>query len=176
MSVTSKEFGCSRDGRELKLYTITGKNGLTASVTNLGAILVSLMVPDAQGNTEDVVLGFDKADAREKSIMEKRKGTVTIKDISRKCGVSVSTVSKALNHYGDIAPETAELIRQTAREMHYVPNTAARQLKTNTSHNIGVLFVDEMNSGLAHEYFYPIFLKTAIFDLPDHFTLRTEYE
>ena len=29
---------------------------------------------------------------------------------------------------------------------------------------------------LAHEYFYPIFLKTAIFDLPDHFTLRTEYE
>ncbi len=62
MSVTSKEFGCSRDGRELKLYTITGKNGLTAVVTNLGAILVSLMVPDAQGNVEDVVLGFDKAD------------------------------------------------------------------------------------------------------------------
>ncbi len=29
---------------------------------------------------------------------------------------------------------------------------------------------------LAREYFYPIFLKTAIFDLPDHFTLRTEYE
>ena len=29
---------------------------------------------------------------------------------------------------------------------------------------------------LADEYFYPIFLKTAIFDLPDHFTLRTEYE
>ncbi len=29
---------------------------------------------------------------------------------------------------------------------------------------------------LADEYFYPIFLKTAIFDLPEHFTLRTEYE
>ena len=62
MSVTSKEFGCSRDGRELKLYTITGKNGLTAVVTNLGAILVSLIVPDSEGNKEDVVLGFDKAD------------------------------------------------------------------------------------------------------------------
>ena len=62
MSVTSKEFGCSRDGRELKLYTITGKNGLSATVTNLGAILVSLIVPDAQGNKEDIVLGFDKAD------------------------------------------------------------------------------------------------------------------
>ena len=29
---------------------------------------------------------------------------------------------------------------------------------------------------LSKEYFYPVFLKTAIFDLPDHFTLRTEYE
>ena len=29
---------------------------------------------------------------------------------------------------------------------------------------------------LAQEYFYPVFLKTAIFDLPDHFTIRTEYE
>ena len=29
---------------------------------------------------------------------------------------------------------------------------------------------------LAEEYFYPVFLKTAIFDLPEHFTIRTEYE
>ena len=29
---------------------------------------------------------------------------------------------------------------------------------------------------LADEYFYPIFLKTAVFDLPEHFTIRTEYE
>ena len=84
------------------------------------------------------------------------KRNVTIKDISLQCGVSVATVSKALNNYGDIAPETAELVRKTAREMHYIPNTAARQLKTNASHNIGVLFIDEMNSGLTHEYFSAI--------------------
>lgn len=95
----------------------------------------------------------DAGTAGEGHKMGSGKGNVTIKDISLKCGVSVATVSKALNHYGDIAPETAELIRKTAREMHYIPNTAARQLKTNTSHNIGVLFVDEMNSGLTHEYF-----------------------
>jgi len=83
-------------------------------------------------------------------------GTVTIRDISKKCGVSVSTVSKALNNYGDVGSETAEMIRRTAREMHYVPNTAARQLKTNCSHNIGVLFVDETGSGLTHEYFSAI--------------------
>ena len=35
---------------------------------------------------------------------------VTIKDISQKCGVSPATVSKALNGFGDISPETAEMI------------------------------------------------------------------
>ncbi|MBQ9708863.1 MAG: LacI family DNA-binding transcriptional regulator [Firmicutes bacterium] len=77
----------------------------------------------------------------------------TIKDISRKCGVSPATVSKALNGYTEISPETVELIRRTAKEMHYMPNAAARQLKTNASHNLGVLFVDDTMSGLTHEYF-----------------------
>ncbi len=62
VSVNVTEFGCSRDGRQINLYTITGKGGLTASVTNLGAILVSLKVPDKNGVAEDVVLGFDKAE------------------------------------------------------------------------------------------------------------------
>ena len=88
--------------------------------------------------------------------MKSPAGTVTIRDISRKCGVSVSTVSKALNHYGDVGTETAEMIRRVAREMHYVPNTAAQLLKTNHSHTIGVLFIDEMGSGLAHDYFAAI--------------------
>ena len=77
----------------------------------------------------------------------------TIKDISTKCGVSPATVSKALNGYTDVSKETVELIRRTAKEMHYMPNAAARLLKTNTSHDIGVLFVDEQASGLKNEYF-----------------------
>ncbi len=77
----------------------------------------------------------------------------TIKDISKKCGFSPATVSKALNGYTDVSQETVELIRRTAREMHYLPNAAARLLKTNMSHNIGVLFVDESHCGLTHEYF-----------------------
>ncbi len=81
---------------------------------------------------------------------------VTIKDISQRCGVSPATVSKALNGYGDIGAETAEKIRRVAQEMHYMPNAAARQLKTNSSHNIGVVFEDETMSGLTHEYFSQI--------------------
>lgn len=74
---------------------------------------------------------------------------VTIKTISEKCGVSVAAVSKALNHQPGISQEKAELVRQTARELGYYPNAAARTLKTRRSHNIGVLF----QNGLAHEYF-----------------------
>ncbi len=78
---------------------------------------------------------------------------VTMKDIAAKCGVSPATVSKALNGHSDIGADTAEYIRTTAREMGYLPNAAARSLKTNRSLNLGVLFVDKTSSGLAHEYF-----------------------
>ena len=78
---------------------------------------------------------------------------VTIKDISKACGVSPATVSKALNGYDDISAETIRLVKQTAAELNYTPNAAARLLKTSTSHNIGVLFVDDTMSGLTHEYF-----------------------
>lgn len=78
---------------------------------------------------------------------------VTIKDISIKLGVSPATVSKALNGHSDIAEATIEKIRKTAREMGYLPNAAARALKTNRTHNLGVLFTDATQSGLAHEYF-----------------------
>lgn len=81
---------------------------------------------------------------------------VSMKDIAQRCGVSVATVSKALNGQQDIGSETRERIIRTAGEMGYTPNAAARMLKTNRSHNLGVLFVDEMHSGLRHEYFSAI--------------------
>ncbi len=78
---------------------------------------------------------------------------VSIKDISIRCGVSVATVSKALNDHSDISEATKENIRRAAREMGYFPNSSARALKTNRTYNLGVLFVDEAQSGLTHEYF-----------------------
>ena len=78
---------------------------------------------------------------------------VTIKDISKACGVSPSTVSKVFNGYPGIRRETADSVFQTAEKLGYTPNAAARRLKTNRSHNIGVLFVDALRSGLRHEYF-----------------------
>ncbi len=78
---------------------------------------------------------------------------VSMKDIAKRCGVSVATVSKALNGQPDIGGETRARIAAVAEEMGYMTNSAARALKTNRTYHLGVLFVDERQSGLSHEYF-----------------------
>ncbi|MBR3772378.1 MAG: LacI family DNA-binding transcriptional regulator [Clostridium sp.] len=77
----------------------------------------------------------------------------TIKDLSVKCGVSVSTVSKALNGYQDISEETRALVLQKASEMGYFPDANARALKMKKTCNIGVLYMDSSNQSLRNEYF-----------------------
>ena len=78
---------------------------------------------------------------------------VTIRELSKKCGLSISTVSKALNGYTDISEATRESVAAAAKEIGYYPNAHARALKTKRSYNIGVLFVDDRQSGLTHNYF-----------------------
>ena len=88
----------------------------------------------------------------------------SLKDISKICGVSVATVSKALNNHNDIGEETKENIRRVAKELGYSPNLSARALKTNRTYGIGVLFADEAMSGLTHDYFSAVldsFKRTA---------------
>ena len=74
---------------------------------------------------------------------------VRLKDIADACGVSVATVSRALNGLTNENKERTAFICQTAREMGYYPNAAARTLKTSRSNNIGILYENRMN----HEYF-----------------------
>ena len=58
MALKKRSFGVV-NGQEVTLYTLENSKGMKAEVTNFGAILVNLLVPDAKGNVEDVVLGFD---------------------------------------------------------------------------------------------------------------------
>jgi len=57
----------------------------------------------------------------------------TIKQIAERCGVSVSTVNKALNGAEDVSRSTITRVRKAAEEMGYVPNAAAQALKTSRS-------------------------------------------
>ena len=78
---------------------------------------------------------------------------VSVKDIARECGVSVATVSKALNDYSDVGKETRDRVKATAARLGYFPNSSARALKTKRTYNLGVLFEDEARSGLTHDFF-----------------------
>lgn len=59
MSIATQKFGVTKTGEEVFLFTLKNKNGMEAKITNFGAALVSLYVPDKNGKVEDVVLGFD---------------------------------------------------------------------------------------------------------------------
>ncbi|MDT0121874.1 LacI family DNA-binding transcriptional regulator [Paenibacillus sp. RRE4] len=67
---------------------------------------------------------------------------VSIKDIAKKAGVSISTVSYALNGSNKVTDETRSKILVIAKELNYVPNAAARTLKKRESRILGVFLAD----------------------------------
>ena len=61
-SIVVSEFG-SIDGQPVQLFTLTNDSGSEVAITEYGGIVVSLMVPDREGNLGDVVLGFEDLDS-----------------------------------------------------------------------------------------------------------------
>lgn len=70
---------------------------------------------------------------------------IGIKDIAKECGVSVSTVSRALNNSLEISPKTREYILQVCTEQGYQPNAVARSLILNKTGMIGLVVPDITN-------------------------------
>ncbi len=88
--------------------------------------------------------------------------TVTLKDIARAVGKSVTTVSSALNDYDDVSEETKALVRRVAREMGYTPNIAAQRLRKQRTDTLGLIlptfgprfsdpFFSELLAGIGNE-------------------------
>ena len=71
--------------------------------------------------------------------MKQRQPPVTIHDIARRVGKSVATVSRALNDYADISPQTKDLVRRAALEMGYRPNTLAQRFRKVQSDTLGLV-------------------------------------
>ena len=68
MGIKTTEFGKTKDGKIVNLYTLTNKNGVSASFIDLGGTWVSMMVPDKDGKFEDVCLGYDTVAGYENNI------------------------------------------------------------------------------------------------------------
>lgn len=58
-SITSAPFGTTEDGRQVDIFTLTNARGSEVRITPYGGTVVSIKVPDRDGVTGDVVLGFD---------------------------------------------------------------------------------------------------------------------
>jgi len=59
MNVDKQAFGQTTDGTPVDLYTLSNDNGMTCTITNYGGIIVSLLVPDRDGNLEVYVMNSD---------------------------------------------------------------------------------------------------------------------
>ncbi len=70
----------------------------------------------------------------------------TIKDIARRAGVGVATVSRALNRNGYVKPDTLAKIEQVAEELGYVPNRQARAMVNGATMTLGILIPDMDNA------------------------------
>ena len=79
--------------------------------------------------------------------------SVTLKDIARRVGKSVTTVSRALNDYDDVGPATKAEIIQIAQEMGYSPNTLAQRLQKRRTDTIGLIIPNTSNTSLLDPFF-----------------------
>ena len=59
MNIQKESFGKLPDGREVNLHILTNDNNIEAKITTYGGIIISLKVPDIDGNFTDIVLGYD---------------------------------------------------------------------------------------------------------------------
>ncbi len=80
------------------------------------------------------------------------KQKMTIKQIAEKLGVSISTVSKALNDSHEISVKTKERIQAYAKENNYKPNTNAVNLKNRSSKTIGIIIPNMLNHFFAQVF------------------------
>ena len=68
-----------------------------------------------------------------------RRATVTIQDVAKAAGVSVSTVSRVLNDKDDVAPETYERVQRVIQELGYTSSLAAKSMRSRKTNVIGLI-------------------------------------
>jgi LacI family transcriptional regulator len=87
---------------------------------------------------------------------------LTLKDIARELGISVSTASRALNSYPGISGETIKMVKEFAEKHNYVPNAMAVNFRKNKTMTIGMVVPE-----LVH-YFFSSVISGAIKEAKKH--------
>ena len=75
----------------------------------------------------------------------RRPGSVSIRDVAARAGVSIATVSRAVNRIPSVDPELAKRVWKAIEEVGYLPNTQARALVSGRSHMLGLIVSEITN-------------------------------
>ena len=108
-------------------------------------------------------------------------GSVTLKDLAAKLGLSITTVSRALAGYSDVAEATRQRVQEAAEELGYVPDVTARRLRKGCTDTIGFImptsgprfsdpYFSELLAGIGNEaarHNYDLLVSTRPPDTPD---------
>ena len=94
---------------------------------------------------------------RAENVFGRSRPITTIREVSKRSGVSVSTVSRVFNGYGDVSASTRQRVLAAARELDYAPSAAARTLVKQSSQLIGVvLFTGYEHPDIGHPFFQEV--------------------
>jgi len=95
MSIEKTLFGTLPDGKNVFQYTMKNANGMVVKVINYGGIITSILVPDKQGNIEDVALGYDSLEqyVNDKNYL----GAIVGRVANRIAGASINIDGKIYN-------------------------------------------------------------------------------
>ena len=84
--------------------------------------------------------------ARPRGLVGRTKTSITIRDVAKEAGVSVSTVSRVLNDKDDVAPETYERVQNIIQQLGYTSSLAARSMRSRRTNVIGLIVPDVADS------------------------------
>lgn len=78
---------------------------------------------------------------------------VTIKEVAKEAGVSVSTVSRVLREYDNVPKETHDKVHEAIDKLQYIPNIAAANLGSGSLKNIGIVVTRSADSAFQNPFF-----------------------
>ncbi|MFA7532713.1 MAG: LacI family DNA-binding transcriptional regulator [Tissierellaceae bacterium] len=81
------------------------------------------------------------------------KAKISIHDVAREAGVSVSTVSRVIRKYSNVTPETESVVNEAIKKLKYTPNAAASRLGSGSFDNIGVVFTRSADMAFHNPFF-----------------------
>lgn len=81
---------------------------------------------------------------------------ITIRDVAKAAGVSITTVSRALNGYSDVGEKTRKRIANIAKELNYRPSAVARSLVTKRTRTVGLLVSELTKERVGHYFMFEV--------------------